>query len=58
MSLRRGMEHFSSSLRKAQTTYAAWLGSRAQQREEARMSNDEQEQKTERRPWRWTFQRG
>jgi hypothetical protein len=57
--IRRGVEHLSSSLRKAQSTYVAWLRTRAQQREQARMDNHEreQEEKPTRRPWRWTFQR-
>jgi len=61
--LRRGVENLTSSLRKAQSTYATWLRTRAQQREQARTENTEQEQEQEqeqkpgRRPWRWTFQR-
>lgn len=58
--LRRGVEHISSTFRKAQSTYITWLRARAEQREQARMNNVEKErnQKTERHPWRWTFQRG
>jgi hypothetical protein len=57
--LRRGVENLSSSLRKAQSTYVTWLRARAQQREQARMENAarDEEQKTGRHPWRWTFQR-
>ncbi|CAF4542973.1 unnamed protein product [Rotaria sp. Silwood1] len=59
IALRRGVEHLSSSFRKAQSTYATWVRSRAQYRERARMDNTEQEEEHEanRHPWRWTFQR-
>lgn len=55
--LRRGFEHLSSSILQAHTTYASWLGSRAEHREQARMNHAEQEEKVERRPWRWMFRR-
>jgi len=57
--LRRGVENLTSSFRKAQSTYTTWLRTRAEQREQARVDNmeREQEQKSGRRPWRWTFQR-
>jgi hypothetical protein len=59
--LRRGVENLSSSLRKAQSTYVTWLRTRAQQREQARMEaaerEEEEQEKSGQRPWRWTFQR-
>ncbi|CAF0929011.1 unnamed protein product [Rotaria sordida] len=59
MTLRRGIEFVSSSFREAQSTYATWIRSRAQHREEARMNNAEQEEKPKGNGnrWRWTFQR-
>jgi 5-methylcytosine-specific restriction endonuclease McrBC regulatory subunit McrC len=55
--IRRGVENLSSSLRKAQSTYTTWLRSRAEHREQARKDLGKQEQKSVRRPWRWTFER-
>jgi hypothetical protein len=61
--IRRGVENFSSSFRKAQSTYVTWLRTRAQQREQARMDaiqreqEEEEQEKSVQRPWRWTFQR-
>lgn len=55
--IRRGVDNLTSSLRNAQSTYTAWLRSRAEYRERARKTNIEEEKTTNRRPWRWTFQR-
>ncbi len=50
-SFRRSVENFSSSFRKAKTTYSSWMKSRVQ----ARMENNHQT--PQKFPWRWTFQR-
>jgi hypothetical protein len=53
ISFRRSVENISSSFRKAKLTYATWLKSRAQRREQIRM-----EQQTPKKfPWRWAIQR-
>ncbi|CAF2512728.1 unnamed protein product [Rotaria sp. Silwood2] len=59
MALRRCVEHLSSSFSKEQSTYATWIRSHAQHREQARMNRAEQEreQKVNQNRWRWTFQR-
>jgi len=56
--IRRGVKNLSSSIRKAQSTYVAWVQSRAEQREQARKHRAEENAKTNQRPWRWAFQRG
>ena len=56
--IRRGVKNLSSSIRKAQSTYVAWVQSRAEQREQARKHRVEENAKTNQRPWRWAFQRG
>jgi len=57
--IRRNVENLSSSIRKAKSTYAQWVRSRAHHREQARTESiNEQEQKPTIHPWRWTFQRG